>query len=593
MFTKILIANRGEIAVRVISACADRGIASVAVHSEADANSYHVRLADESVSLGPGGAKDNYLNGTALIEAALATGSDAIHPGYGFLSENADFAEAVVAAGLTFIGPPADAIRSMGEKVAARSIAGRAEVPLVPGSAGPVTRHDEAEAFGEQHGYPILVKASHGGGGRGMRLIERAEDAIDAMDAAIREATAAFGNGEVYLERYLTRARHIEVQVFADSHGNAIWIGDRDCSVQRRHQKLVEESPAPGIDAQLRIAMGEAAVRLAREVDYRGAGTVEFLVEDERFYFLEMNTRIQVEHPVTELVQGIDLIAEQIAVAAGEPLSIAGSGPTPRGHAIEARINAEDVAGGRFVPSPGVIRQLTVPLGPGVRFDSGYEAGDEVLPLYDSLIGKLIVWGADRDAAIRRMRSALRSLEVVGVQTTAPAALAVLEHPDFEAGGISTGWLESEVDFADNVGPVSATGEPAEPSEFLDRSEVEVNGRLYTIPFFSTAPAAGGTASAEAARPARSTGRRATGKRRGGVAQDGKVIAPMQGTIVKVSANDGDLVDEGALLFVLEAMKMENPIFAPISGVLGGVAVSVGDSPSAGSLLALVSAVEG
>lgn len=348
MFTKILIANRGEIAVRIMSTCAQLGVKTVAVHSEADRNSYHVRCADESVNLGDGPASENYLSPQAIIKAAQDTGAEAIHPGYGFLSENAGFARAVQDAGLVFIGPPADAISTMGEKVAARAVAVAADVPLAPGSDGAIETAEQIVTFGEEHGFPVVVKASAGGGGRGMRRIDTPEDAADALSSAVREATAAFGNGEVYLERYLTNARHVEVQVFADSHGNTVYYGDRDCSVQRRHQKLLEEAPAPGLSDEMRRDMGEAAVRLAREVGYRGAGTVEFMVEGDKFYFLEMNTRIQVEHPVTELVQDLDLVAEQLRVASGEELSVTDSGRAPQGAAVEARINAEDIAGGRF-----------------------------------------------------------------------------------------------------------------------------------------------------------------------------------------------------------------------------------------------------
>ncbi|WP_159618628.1 biotin carboxylase N-terminal domain-containing protein [Arthrobacter zhaoguopingii] len=598
MITKILIANRGEIAVRIMSTCRDLGIATVAVHSEADAASYHVRSADESVNLGSGPASENYLKPSAILEVARATGAEAIHPGYGFLSENAGFSAAVEAAGLIFIGPPAAAISTMGGKVAAREVAVAAGVPLVPGSAGAITSPGEVRSFGDEHGYPLLVKASAGGGGRGMRLIEDAAAVEEAVAAAVREATAAFGNGEVYLERYLTRARHVEVQVFADRHGKVVWIGDRDCSVQRRHQKLVEESPAPGLSDKLRRAMGEAAVRLARRVDYVGAGTVEFLVEGDGFYFLEMNTRIQVEHPVTEMVQGLDLIAEQIRVAAGEPLSIPASGPPPRGVAIEARINAEDVAGGLFIPSPGVIRSISVPSHPGLRFDAGYQGGDEVLPLYDSLIGKMIAWGPDRDAAIRRLTAGLEELVIDGVSTTVPAALAVLRHPDFQAQRFTTLWLESSVTFpeAEDSGG-GGTADEAEGGGLLARNEVEVAGRFYTIPYFDDSPAPGRTRSAvpDTAAPAdEGPGRTRTANRgRSKKESDGTIRAPMQGTIVKVNVAEGDIIEAGKVLFVLEAMKMENPIKAPFAGTVGPVSIVVGETPAAGALLTSLTAAQG
>jgi acetyl-CoA/propionyl-CoA carboxylase biotin carboxyl carrier protein len=581
MFTKILIANRGEIAVRVIRSCRSLGIQSVAVHSEADTASLHVREADEAVDLGPGAASENYLNIERIIAAARETGAQAIHPGYGFLSENAAFARAVVEAGLAFIGPSPEAISTMGEKVAARAVAIAAEVPLAPGSKGAITGAEDVIAFGAQHGYPILVKASAGGGGRGMRLVESEEQAEDAVAAAVREATSAFGNGEVYLERYLTSARHVEVQVFADKLGNTIYVGDRDCSVQRRHQKLVEESPAPGLSPELRAAMGAAAVRLAEHVGYAGAGTVEFLVEGEKFYFLEMNTRIQVEHPVTEMVHGVDLIAEQIRVAAGDELSIRDR-LTPHGAAIEARINAEDVAGGRFLPAPGLLEELTAPEGEGLRFDTGYQSGDEVLPFYDSLIGKLIAYGPDRETALARLEDGLERLVVRGVPTTVPASLKVIRHEDFRSARFTTRWLEETVDFSE---------EPEE--EPLARNEVEVGGRFYIIPQFSDRAGVGngnghGPSWAAPADEAATGGgqrprsARARGK---GKASDGSVKAPMQGTIIKVNVEEGQDVAAGDILFVLEAMKMENPIQAPAAGTVGQVHAVVGDSMAAGTLL--------
>ena len=577
MFTKILIANRGEIAVRVARSCRTLGVESVAVYSTADAASMHVRAADTAIDLGDGPASSNYLSIPKIIAAALESGAEAIHPGYGFLSENPEFALAVADAGLTFIGPSAHAITTMGGKVAARDVAIRVQVPLAPGTDGAIASAAAVEAFGAEHGYPVLVKASAGGGGRGMRRIDSEPQAKEAFDAAVREATAAFGNGEVYLERYLTHARHVEVQVFADTHGNTVYVGDRDCSVQRRHQKLVEESPAPGLSDTLRRNMGEAAVRLAREVGYVGAGTVEFLVEDEKFYFLEMNTRIQVEHPVTEMVHGVDLIAEQIRVAAGEELSIMGN-LTPKGAAIEARINAEDVAEGRFLPAPGPVDLLTAPVGEGLRFDAGYESGDTVLPLYDSLIGKLIAYGPDRETAIKRLLGGLERLQIEGVPTTAPAAQTIVAHPDFQELRFSTLWLEETVDFT-------------EP-EPVDRANVEVGGRFYIIPTFNDYGSAGGYGNAapaladpSAADPAAATGRTRQARAKREKVSDGTVKAPMQGTIIKINAAAGQRVAKGDVLFVLEAMKMENPITAPASGVVGEITAVVGDSMAAGTLL--------
>lgn len=583
MFTKILIANRGEISVRVARSCRALGIESVAVHSSADAGSLHVRVADTAVDLGDGPASENYLNIPKIIAAALDSGAQAIHPGYGFLSENPQFAEAVAAAGLTFIGPSAHAIATMGGKVAAREVAARVQVPLAPGTNGAIASAAAVEAFGTEHGYPVLVKASAGGGGRGMRRIDSAAQAEEAFAAAVREATAAFGNGEVYLERYLTRARHVEVQIFADTHGNVVYIGDRDCSVQRRHQKLIEESPAPGLSDALREAMGESAVRLAREVGYVGAGTVEFMVEDDKFYFLEMNTRIQVEHPVTEMVHGVDLIAEQIRVAAGEKLSIMDN-LRPKGVAIEARINAEDVAEGRFVPSPGPVDVLRAPEGEGLRFDAGYESGDTVLPLYDSLIGKLIAYGPDRDTAIKRLLDGLDRLQIEGLSTTVPAAKIIVSHPDFQELRFSTLWLEETVDFTE-----------AEP---VDRANVEVGGRFFIIPTFSDYGSAGGYGAAAPTLAADSSSndsatavgrtRKARAKRE--VISDGTVKAPMQGTIVKINVEPGQKIAKGDVMFVLEAMKMENPIAAPMTGVVGEIAAGLGESLAAGTLLTTVTA---
>ncbi|NQD40498.1 acetyl-CoA carboxylase biotin carboxylase subunit [Glutamicibacter halophytocola] len=579
MFSKVLIANRGEIATRIVRSCKALGIRSVVIHSEADARSLHVRAADEAVNLGDGPASENYLDIHAVIRAALDTGAQAIHPGYGFLSENAEFAEAVKNAGLAFIGPPAEAIRTMGGKIAARQVAIEAQVPLAPGSDGPIGSASDVQGFGELHGYPLLVKASAGGGGRGMRRINSYSEASEAFDAAVREATAAFGNGEVYLERYLTRARHVEVQVFADKLGNAVYVGDRDCSVQRRHQKLIEESPAPGLSSELRQAMGEASVRLAKQVGYVGAGTVEFMVEDDKFYFLEMNTRIQVEHPVTEMVHQVDLISEQIRVAAGEPLSIEGN-LVPTGVAIESRINAEDVAGGLFLPAPGKIENLVIPVGDGLRFDGGYESGDTVLPFYDSLVGKLIAYGPTREVAIQRLVDALGELKVEGIETTAPAAIKVLTHEDFRNVEFSTLWLENSVSF--------------EEEEAADRSTVELNGRYYIIPTFGDFGTGNGGYASGAAQESGSAqagaGRKVGGPKRA-VASDGSIKTPMQGTIVKINVEPGQSVAKGDVLFVLEAMKMENPLKAPFDGVVGDFEVKVGDSMAAKTVLTQVSAV--
>ncbi|MCO7218556.1 acetyl/propionyl/methylcrotonyl-CoA carboxylase subunit alpha [Klenkia sp. PcliD-1-E] len=443
MFEKVLIANRGEIAVRIARTCQELGIRSATVHSADDSHSLHVRAADEAVALDGVPTSRPYLDIAQIVAAALTVGADAVHPGYGFLAENADFAEAVLAAGLAFIGPSPSAIRTMGDKVAGRAVAESCGVPGVPGTRGAIQEVAEVLEFGAAHGFPLLIKASFGGGGRGMRVVADPGEVSDAFLSAQREAGTAFGQDDVYVERYLPRARHVEVQVFADGHGNSVFLGDRDCSVQRRHQKLVEEAPAPGLSDDLRRSMGEAALRLVRAVDYVGAGTVEFLVEDDNYYYLEMNTRIQVEHPITEMVLGVDLIAEQLLVAAGHTLSFTRSELAPRGHAIECRINAENVTRGRFLPSPGVLERLAAPTGAGVRLDAGYSSGDEILPYYDSLVGKLIAWAPTREHARRRLLAAIDELSVVGIRTTLPAVRVVLEHADFIDGAVSTRWLES------------------------------------------------------------------------------------------------------------------------------------------------------
>jgi acetyl-CoA carboxylase biotin carboxylase subunit len=439
---KLLVANRGEIAVRVIRACREQGIATVAVFSEADREALHVQLADEAVALGPAPATESYLVIDKLVAAARATGADAVHPGYGFLAENARFAEACAAAGLTFVGPPPAAIRAMGDKTAARRIAREMKVPMVPGTLDPLTGDAEAAARAREIGYPVMLKAAMGGGGKGMRLVRGEADLAEALRAARSEAGAAFGDTSVYLERAVVEPRHVEIQVLADAHGSVVHLGERECSIQRRHQKLVEEAPSPCVDAGLRARMGEAACRVARAAGYVNAGTVEFLVDADRsFYFLEMNTRLQVEHPVTEMVTGIDLVREQLRIAAGEPLGYAQQDVTWRGWAIECRINAEDPFGG-WLPSPGLITGLRAASGPWVRDDSGAYAGYTVPRWYDTLLAKLIVWGADRDAAVERMIRALSEYEVVGVRTTIPVLERIVAHPDFRAGRLSTAFLE-------------------------------------------------------------------------------------------------------------------------------------------------------
>ena len=582
MFSKILIANRGEIAVRVIRACRELGIASVAVYSELDRNALHVRLADEAYALGGETAADSYLNTSAILDAIEQSGAEAVHPGYGFYSENADFARAITDRGVTFIGPPPAAIEVMGDKISARLAAEKVGVSGVPGTTEIIQDPDEVRSFGEEHGYPVAIKAAYGGGGRGMKVVHSADEVDAALESAQREAESFFGRSECYMERYLTWPRHIEMQIIADQHGNTVWLGERDCSAQRRHQKLVEESPAPNFPDEVRQAMGEAAVAVAKGCDYTNAGTVEFLFQDGEFYYLEMNTRLQVEHPVSELVSGIDLVREQIRVAAGEALSFSQNDVEQRGHAIEVRINAEDPAGGRFLPSPGTLSELRVPDGFGVRWDGGYEAGDTVSQFYDNLVGKLIVWGSDRDTAISRMRSALTELEVGGIATTASAHSAILASPDFQAGEHSTKWVEETLDLSDVSGsPKDATEVVGE--EPLTRKDVvlEVNGKRFEVAAW-VPETAGAVATPKSNKPRRSA------SNAGSSAGSGQVAVPMQGTIVKVLVEVGQEVAEGEAVVVLEAMKMENNINADKSGTITELKVSPGDTVGAGDVVVII-----
>jgi acetyl-CoA/propionyl-CoA carboxylase biotin carboxyl carrier protein len=578
MLTKVLVANRAEIAVRVVRTCAELGIASVAVHSDPDEKAMHVRLADEAIRLPGSTPAETYLNAERLLAAALASGADAVHPGYGFLSESAAFAERVEGAGLTFIGPPPAAIAALGDKVAARALAQASGVPVIPGIESDELTVDHVCGLGEASGWPVVVKAARGGGGRGMRVVRSAADAEAALASARAEARAAFGNGTLYAERYLERPRHIEVQVFADTHGQVVWWGDRDCSVQRRHQKLVEEAPAPGLDASLRAEMGGAATRLARQVGYRGAGTVEFLVEDGRFFFLEMNTRIQVEHPVTEAVLGLDLVREQLLVAGGAPLSLPVSGPPPRGHAVECRLNAEDPARA-FVPTPGTLRELTVPLHPGVRLDAGYEAGDEIPPHYDSLLAKVVTWGATREIAVRRMRAVLADTRIDGVATTVPAAAAVVGHPDFIAGGVSTHWFEQVI--GPRLAELPHAAEPMTSDIESPDDGVWIAGRFHRLPHVPP------TAGAAEARPVdRRTRGPATSQHRDRAPADWRqVLSPMHGTVASVSVVEGDAVTAGQVVATVEAMKMENRVIAMADGVVEAVGVRTGQTVATGMVL--------
>jgi len=599
MFRKVLIANRAEIAVRVIRACRELGIATVAVYSDLDRRALHVRLADEAYALGGVTAAESYLNTDAILEAISRSGADAVHPGYGFFSENADFARRITAQGVAFVGPPPAAIDLMGDKLSARTTAVGAGVPVVPGSDGEVTAAADVVAFGERHGWPVAIKAAFGGGGRGMRVVGDAGSAATSLEAARREGHAYFGRDEVYLERYLDWPRHIEMQIFADSHGNVLWMGERDCSTQRRHQKLIEETPAPGLPDEVRQAMGEASVRVARACGYVNAGTVEFLYQDGEFYFLEMNTRLQVEHTVTELACGLDMVAEQLRVASGEPLSFTQETLAPRGHAIECRINAEDPAGGRFLPSPGTLTRFSRPGGFGVRIDAGYGEGDAISQHYDNLIAKFLTWGQDREEARRRMLRVLGETTIEGVTTNVAAHKRILQHPDFIAGTHSTRWVEDRLDFSD-LPPGPPSGGPAVVPGTPRPVDVEVEGRRYAVRVWmpdGTGGGSGGGAGAGAVAAASSSGsqpRRRPGTGSGGGASapaggGGRVVAPMQGTIVEVLVAVGDTVAAGQGICLLEAMKMENLVEAERSGVVAEVRVVAGDTVGAGDVLAVLS----
>jgi acetyl-CoA/propionyl-CoA carboxylase biotin carboxyl carrier protein len=582
LFSKILIANRGEIAVRVIRACRELGITSVAVYSELDRNALHVRLADEAYALGGETASDSYLNTSAILDAIEKSGADAVHPGYGFYSENADFARAITERGVTFIGPPPEAIEVMGDKISARLAAEKVGVRGVPGTTEIIQHPDEVRSFADEHGYPVAIKAAYGGGGRGMKVVTAAEDVDAALESAQREAESFFGRNECYMERYLTWPRHIEMQIIADQHGNTVWLGERDCSAQRRHQKLVEESPAPNFPNEVREAMGAAAVAVAEGCDYTNAGTVEFLFQDGEFFYLEMNTRLQVEHPVSELVSGIDLVREQIRVASGAELSFSQQEIEQDGHAIEVRINAEDPAGGRFLPSPGTLSELKIPQGFGIRWDGGYEPGDTVSQFYDNLVGKLIVWGSDRATAIARMRSALVELEIGGIATTAAAHSAILASDDFQAGEHSTKWVEESLDLSDVVGKVTGLDQEADLADPRVRKDVvlEVNGKRFEVAAW--VPEVAGVAATAAPKPRRSTSSGA------GAAGSGQVAAPMQGTIVKVLVEIGQEIAEGEAVVVLEAMKMENNINADKTGSVVDIKVNPGDTVGAGDIVAII-----
>ena len=582
--SKILIANRGEIAVRVIRAARDEGLQTVTVYADPDRDAQHVKLADEAYALGGATAAQSYLVMDKLIEIAIRSGADAVHPGYGFLSENAQFAQKCIDAGLTWIGPSPESITQLGDKVAARHIAQKVGAPLVPGTKDPVKSADEVIAFADEHGLPIAVKAAFGGGGRGIKVARDRESIVEMYESAVREATAAFGRGECFIERFLDSPRHVETQCLADAHGNVVVVSTRDCSLQRRNQKLVEEAPAPYLSDEQNERLYEASRAILREAGYQGAGTCEFLVgTDGTISFLEVNTRLQVEHPVSEEISGLDLVREQFRIARGE--KIEEKDPVLRGHSFEFRINGED-AGRSFMPAPGTIEKMTVPTGPGVRWDSGFVAGDVIGGNFDSMLAKLIVTGADREQALQRARRALAELTIEGMPTVIPFHRVVLDDPAFAPaeGGefkVHTRWIETEFN---NTIPMYS-GAPGNVNSDEDERTtvvVEVNGKRLEV---SLPDLSGGAK--PAAKPAVKTrkSRSARGAAKGG---GDELTSPMQGTIVKVAASDGDTVAEGDLILVLEAMKMEQPITAHKAGKVSGLSAKPGDTVTSGAVLATI-----
>jgi hypothetical protein len=581
--TKILVANRGEIAIRVIRAARDAGIPSVAVYAEPDANAPFVSLADEAFALGGQNSAESYLVFDKILDAAKKSGANAIHPGYGFLSENGDFAEAVINAGLIWIGPSPQSIRDLGDKVTARHIAQRAKAPMAPGTKEPVKDVNEVVAFAEEFGLPIAIKAAFGGGGRGMKVAYTKEEVPELYESATREALAAFGRGECFVERYMDKARHVECQVLADMHGNVIVAGTRDCSLQRRFQKLVEEAPAPFLTEEQRTTLHESAKRICKEAGYYGAGTVEYLVDSTGLInFLEVNTRLQVEHPVTEVTTGLDLVREQFRIAEGKELHIK-QDPTPRGHAFEFRINGED-AGSNFMPAPGAITKYVEPSGPGVRMDSGVREGSVVGGQFDSMLAKLIVFGETREEALQRSRRALSEYVIEGMPTVVPFHRHIVENPAFVGDDthfdVYTKWIEEEWDnpIPPYVDPADA--EEAEEATPNQKVVVEIDGRRVEIALPGDLALAGGGAGG-AKKKAK---KRRSGGSKAGVSGDA-VAAPMQGTVIKVNVEEGQEVAEGEVVVVLEAMKMENPVKAHKSGVVTDLAVSAGEGVTKGSVM--------
>ncbi|WP_078288263.1 acetyl/propionyl/methylcrotonyl-CoA carboxylase subunit alpha [Mycobacterium sp. D16R24] len=586
--SKVLVANRGEIAVRVIRAAKDAGLGSVAIYAEPDADAPHVHLADEAFGIGGNTAAESYLDFGKILEAAEKSGANAIHPGYGFLSENADFAQAVIDAGLIWIGPSPQSIRDLGDKVTARHIAARAQAPLVPGTADPVKDADEVVAFAKEHGLPIAIKAAFGGGGRGMKVARTLEEVPELFESATREAVAAFGRGECFVERYLDKPRHVEAQVIADQHGNVIVAGTRDCSLQRRFQKLVEEAPAPFLTDAQRKEIHESAKRICKEAGYYGAGTVEYLVgQDGLISFLEVNTRLQVEHPVTEETAGVDLVLEQFKIANGEALEFT-EDPAPRGHSIEFRINGED-AGRNFLPAPGPVKVYNTPTGPGVRLDSGVQAGSVIGGQFDSMLAKLIVTGRDRNEALARSRRALAEFNVEGLATVIPFHRAVVSDPAFigdeDGFTVHTRWIETEWD--NTVEPFTADAAEADADEVLPRQKlvVEVGGRRLEVSLPGDISLGGGGGAANGVIRKKPKARK-RGGHGGGAATGDSVTAPMQGTVVKVAVEEGQEVEAGELIVVLEAMKMENPVTAHKAGTVTGLSVEAGAAITQGTVIA-------
>jgi acetyl-CoA/propionyl-CoA carboxylase biotin carboxyl carrier protein len=572
----LLVANRGEIAVRVIRTAREMGIRTIAVYSELDRDALHVELADEAWNAGPAPSAESYLNQERLLQIAHESGAEAVHPGYGFLSENPSFARAVQEAGLTWVGPSAEAIAAMGDKITSRRNAEAAGVPTVPGVTDPVETVDDALEIAVEIGFPVAIKAAHGGGGKGLRVAWEASEVTEAFEGAKREADAYFANPEVYIEKYVDRPRHVEAQILVDAHGHGLFLGERDCSVQRRHQKLIEETPSPGLTSRQRRALGRAALAVAKSCDYVNAGTVEFLVDQEgSFFFLEMNTRLQVEHTVTEMVTGLDLVEWQLRIADGEKLEL--DHIEKRGHAIEFRINAEDPYD-NYLPSPGLVVEWVEPSGPGVRVDSWVRPGTTISQYYDNLMAKLIVWAPSREAAINRGKRALREFKVEGVSTTIPAHLAVLEHEDFVNARHHTRWMEETVPLQGSPEPVPAV--PAEEELVKRDLTVEVGGRRFTVTYWSPEPTRA-TGEVRRRRP-----RLAAAGTSG--PSDGVVTAPMQGTIVKVHVKAGDPVRAGEPICVLEAMKMENEVTAPNDGEVVDLRVEPGDTVTTGQVIAII-----